>query len=124
MNVLLFAAGAALMFFMGLRSYAERRRLRTKGEKVEARVAGTVQSREGQAYVLEFSTAGGSHRLNYPKPRKGKGFAPGSRVTLYYDPDRPEKLYVEGDRAVLYAEALYYAVGAALLALTFALAMQ
>ena len=37
-------------------------------------VSGTVQNRDGAAYVLEFITAGGSHRLQYPKPAKGKPF--------------------------------------------------
>ena len=56
-NFLIFVLGAALMFGMGLRSVLARRRLQTKGEKVTARVAGTAQGRDGQAYVLEFETA-------------------------------------------------------------------
>ena len=40
------------------------RRLQQKGQRVEARVAGTVQSRDGTAYLLEFETEGGSHRLH------------------------------------------------------------
>ena len=100
-NFLIFIIGAALMLGMGVRSVLARRRLQTKGEKVTARVAGTAQGRDGQAYVLEFETAGGSHRLHYPKAAKGKGFAAGETVTLYYDPEDPEKMYVEGDRAVL-----------------------
>ena len=76
-NFLIFIIGAALMLGMGVRSVLARRRLQTKGEKVTARVAGTAQGRNGQAYVLEFETAGGSHRLHYPKAAKGKGFAAG-----------------------------------------------
>lgn len=72
----------------------QRRRLQQKGQRVEARVAGTVQSRDGAAYLLEFETEGGSHRLHYPKAAKGKGFASGEMVTLYYDPEDPEKMYV------------------------------
>ena len=53
-NFLIFIIGAALMFGMGVRSVLARRRLQTKGEKVTARVAGTAQGRDGQAYVLEF----------------------------------------------------------------------
>ena len=71
----------------------------------------------GAAYVLEFTTAGGSHRLQYPKPAKGKPFAEGSVVTLYYDPDAPEKMFVEGDKSVLGAELLYAGIGVALLVL-------
>ena len=93
-NFLIFIIGAALMLGMGVRSVLARRRLQTKGEKVTARVAGTAQGRDGQAYVLEFETAGGSHRLHYPKAAKGKGFAAGETVTLYYDPEDPEKMYV------------------------------
>ena len=100
-NVLIFIIGAGIMFYMGLRSVLQRRRLQQKGQRVEARVAGTVQSRDGAAYLLEFETEGGSHRLHYPKAAKGKGFASGETVTLYYDPEDPEKMYVEGDRSVL-----------------------
>lgn len=116
-NFLIFILGAALMFGMGVRSVLGRRRLQTKGEKATARVAGTVQSRDGQAYVLEFETTGGSHRLHYPKAAKGKGFAEGESVTLYYDPENLEKMYVEGDRAVLGAEVLYFGLAVVLLLL-------
>ena len=116
-NFLIFIIGAALMFGMGVRSVLARRRLQTKGEKVTARVAGIAQGRDGQAYVLEFETAGGSHRLHYPKAAKGKGFAAGETVTLYYDPEDPEKMYVEGDRAVLGAEVLYFALAVVLVLL-------
>ena len=79
-NFIIFILGAVLMFYMALRSRAQRHKLCTKGQKVSARVAGLAQSRHGAAYVLEFETAGGSHRLHYPKAAKGKGFAEG--VTL------------------------------------------
>ena len=114
-NFLIFVLGAALMFGMGLRSVLARRKLCQKGEKVTARVAGTVQGRDGQAYVLEFETAGGSHRLHYPKAAKGNGFDTGADVTLYYDPENLEKMYVEGDRAVLGAEVLYFVLAVVLL---------
>ena len=71
--------------------------------------------------MLEFTTAGGSHRLQYPKPSRSKDFAEGSVVTLYYDPEAPEKMYVDGDKSVLGAEALYAGIGVALLVLMFAL---
>ena len=54
----------------------------------------------------------GSH-----KAAKGKGFASGETVTLYYDPEDPEKMYVEGDRSVLGAEILYFCLAVVLLAL-------
>ena len=120
-NVLIFIIGAGIMFYMGLRSVLARQRLRQKGEKVAARVAGTAQGRDGTAYVLEFETAGGSHRLHYPKAAKGKGFAAGESVTLYYDPEDPEKMYVEGDRSVLGAEALYFGLAVVLLVLMFSI---
>lgn len=117
LNVIIFLLGAGIMFFMAWRSAQARRRLRTKGEKVQAKVEGTVQSRDGTAWVLTFTTAGGSHRLQYPKPAKGRAFAEGSTVTLYYDPDDLEQMYVEGDRSVLGAEILYAGIGVALLVL-------
>ena len=117
LNVIIFLLGAGLMFFMALRSMLARRRLCTRGEKVEATVEGIVQSRDGAAYVLAFATAGGSHRLQYHKPAKGKPFAEGSVVTLYYDPDAPDKMFVEGDKSVLGAELLYAGIGVALLVL-------
>ena len=117
LNVIIFLVGALIMFYMALRSVRARQQLRTKGVCVQATVSGTVQSRDGAAYVLEFTTAGGSHRLQYPKPAKGKPFAEGSVVTLYYDPDAPEKMFVEGDKSVLGAELLYTGIGAALLVL-------
>ena len=115
LNVIIFLVGALIMFYMALRSVRARQQLRTKGVCVQATVSGTVQSRDGAAYVLEFTTAGGSHRL--PKPAKGKSFAEGSVVTLYYDPDAPEKMFVEGDKSVLGAELLYVGIGVALLVL-------
>lgn len=117
LNGIIFLIGALIMFYMALRSVRARQQLRTKGACVQATVAGTVQSRDGMAYVLEFTTAGGSHRLQYPKPARSKGFAEGSVVTLYYDPDAPEKMYVEGDKSVLGAEVLYGCIGVALLVL-------
>lgn len=117
LNVLIFLVGAGIMFYMAFRSVQLRRRLTTKGEKVEARIIGMVESKDGEAYVLEFETAGGSHRLHYPKASKGKGFAQGSTVTLYYNPDSPDEMFVEGDKAVLGAEVLYVVLGVVLLAL-------
>ena len=120
-NGIIFLVGALIMFYMALRSVRQRRSLYTNGEKVQARITGTVQGRDGTAYVLEFTTAGGNHRLQYPKPSRSKDFAEGSVVTLYYDPEAPEKMYVEGDKSVLGAEALYAGIGVALLVLMFAL---
>ena len=116
-NFLIFIIGAALMLGMGVRSVLARRRLQTKGEKVEAAVAGTVQSRDGEAYLLEFTTAGGTHRLHYPKSAKGRELAQGAVVTLYYNPDDPAEMYVEGDKSVLGAEVLYVVLGIVLLVL-------
>ena len=117
LNGIIFLIGALIMFYMALRSVRARQQLRTKGACVQATITGTVQSRDGMAYVLEFATAGGSHRLQYPKPAKSKGFAEGSIVTLYYDPEDPEKMYVEGDKSVLGAEVLYGGIGVVLLVL-------
>ena len=122
LNVMIFLVGALIMFYMALRSVRARQLLRTKGVCVQATVSGTVQSRDGAAYVLEFTTAGGSHRLHYPKPARSSNFSVGSSVTLYYDPENPEKMYVEGDRSVLGAEILYAVLGVTLLVLTVGIA--
>ena len=116
-NIIIFLIGAGIMFYMAWRSWLGRRRLMTKGEKVEAAVAGTVQSRDGEAYLLEFTTAGGTHRLHYPKSAKGRELAQGTVVTLYYNPDDPAEMYVEGDKSVLGAEVLYVVLGIVLLVL-------
>lgn len=76
-NIIIFLIGAGIMFYMAWRSWSRRRKLMTRGEKVEATVAGTVRSRDGEAYLLEFTTAGGTHRLHYPKSAKGREFAQG-----------------------------------------------
>ena len=80
-NIIIFLIGAGIMFYMAWRSWSRRRKLMTRGEKVEAAVAGTVQSRDGEAYLLEFTTAGGTHRLHYPKSAKGRELAQGAVVT-------------------------------------------
>jgi len=58
-NGIIFLVGALIMFYMALRSVRQRRSLCTNGEKVQARITGTVQSRDGTAYVLEFTTEDG-----------------------------------------------------------------
>ena len=104
-NIIIFLIGAGIMFYMAWRSWSRRRKLMTRGEKVEATVAGTVRSRDGEAYLLEFTTAGGTQ------------LAQGAVVTLYYDPDDPAEMYVEGDKSVLGAEVLYVVLGIVLLVL-------
>ena len=64
LNILIFAAGAAIMFWMGL-ALCWPAAVCVQRRKVSARVTGTVQSSSGSAYVLEFETQG-SHRLQYP----------------------------------------------------------
>ena len=66
---------------------------------------------------MEFTTAGGTHRLHYPKSAKGRELAQGAVVTLYYNPDDPAEMYVEGDKSVLGAEVLYVVLGIVLLVL-------
>ena len=60
---------------------------------------------------------GGIHHLHYPKSAKGRELARGAVVTLYYDPDDPAEMYVEGDKSVLGAEVLYIVLGIVLLVL-------
>ena len=59
LNVIIFLVGALIMFYMALRSVRARQQLRTKGVCVQATVSGTVQNRDGAAYVLEFTTEDG-----------------------------------------------------------------
>ena len=42
--------------------------------KRQATVEGTVRSRDGGAYVLAFTTAGGSHRLHYQKTASANAY--------------------------------------------------
>ena len=81
-NIIIFLIGAGIMFYMAWRSWSRRRKLMTRGEKVEAAVA-----------------------------------AQGAVVTLYYNPDDPAEMYVEGDKSVLGAEVLYVVLGIVLLVL-------
>ena len=97
-----------------------------------AQCAGTAQAVHAGA---EGHSHGGGHRAEpgwrclcaglyhrRRQPARGKSFAVGDTVTLYYDPDDPEKMYVEGDRATLGAEVLYTVIGVALLVLTVGIA--
>ena len=78
-NVILFLAGAALMLVMGVRATRARQALVRKGTRVQAVVAGTIQTRDGVSLALASTTpAGDTSRLPYPLPRNAKGFDPGS----------------------------------------------
>ena len=117
-NVIIFFAGAALMLVMAVRASRARLALVNKGVKGQAGGGGPLQKPEGAAPAPGFPPpSGGTRRLPYPVPRKAKGLRQGSQVTLYYDPDHPEKAYVEGDKAVLGAEMIYYVLAGLLLAL-------
>ena len=98
MNFVIFMAGRCADAGHGPAGHqSPPRALITKGEKVEALVAGTVHTRDGVSLALEFTTPGGStRRLPYPVPQKAKGFAQGSHVTLYYDPLNPKRCMSRG----------------------------
>lgn len=123
-DIVFLGVGAGLMLGMWAYTWWSRQKLLKNGETVQARVAGTAQNRQGSAYVLEFETAGSTHRLQYPRPNKGEPLKPGSQVTLHYDPYKPERMFVEGDRSVLLAERFYLVIGAVLLVLLAVRAMQ
>ena len=72
-NVLIFIIGAGIMFYMGLRSVLQRRRLQQKGQRVEARVAGTVQSRDARLICLS-SRPRAQPPPALPQSRQGQGF--------------------------------------------------
>ena len=112
--------GARIMFSWRCAVCWQRRRLCTHGaEGTRPRVDGTVQSRDGACLCAGLSppraAATGCTTRNPAAARLCRG---GSVVTLYYDPEAPEKMYVEGDRRSLGAEALYAVIGVALLVLT------
>ena len=52
-----------------------------------------------------------------PLPQVCQELAQGAVVTLYYNPDDPAEMYVEGDKSVLGAEVLYVVLGIVLLVL-------
>ena len=101
LTILILLGVAAVMYGYALRTLRQRRRLTQSGEVVDARIAATGTGREGDYYVLEFSTAGGTHRLQYPYPSKAGFCRVGDTVTLHYDPYHPENLFVEEDKSPL-----------------------
>ena len=54
---------------------------------------------------------------NIPSPPRASPLPRAAWSPLYYDPDAPEKMFVEGDKSVLGAELLYAGIGVALLVL-------
>lgn len=116
-EILFFGAGAAVMLGMWLHCRLARERLMKNGTAVLARVIGTVEGRGGSAYVLEFKANGSMHRLHYPRPRKGEPLKVGSQVALFYDPYKPQKMFVDGDSAALMTEKFYLVIGEILLAI-------
>ena len=99
-NIIIFLLGAGIMFFMALRSVLARRRLCTQGRRSRPRWRAPCGA--GMAVPMCWPLppqAAASAAL--PEAARGKSFAVGDTVTLYYDPDDPEKMYVEGDRATL-----------------------
>lgn len=114
-EIIFLGIGAALMLGMWLNCRLARKKLMKNGTAVLAYVTGVVESRDGSAYVLEFCSNGGTHKLHYPRPRKGEPLKVGSQVALYYDPYKPQKMFVDGDSAALMTEKFYLVVGEVLL---------
>ena len=77
LNVLIFLVGAGIMFYMAFRSVQLRRRLTTKGEKVEAKIIGMVESKDGEAYVLEFERAAAT-ACTTPRPTRARALRRGA----------------------------------------------
>ena len=90
-NVLIFIIGAGIMFYMGLRSVLQRRRLQQKGQRVEARVAGTVQSRDGAAYLLELRPRAAATACTTPKPPRARALPAGKRSRCTMTPKIPKR---------------------------------
>lgn len=116
-EIVFLGIGAALMLGMWLNSRLAREKLMKNGTAVLAYVTGIVESRNGSAYVLEFRSNGSTHKLHYPRPRKGEPLQVGSQVALYYDPYKPQKMFVDGDSAALLTEKFYLVVGEVLVAI-------
>lgn len=115
-NIIIFLIGAGIMFYMAWRSWSRRRKLMTRGEKVEAAVqapsgAGTAKPTCWSSPLLAAPTA------PLPQVCQGQRACTGAVVTLYYNPDDPAEMYVEGDKSVLGAEVLYVVLGIVLLVL-------
>jgi len=116
LNVIIFLLGACIMFYMALRSVMARRRLCTQGEKVQATVEGTVQSRDS------YTFCGAVHNLaEYLIGRYGKGNLCFILPLWRYDEDNPYgedgtqakarpslKEYVRAEAAVLDALGVRY----------------
>ena len=116
-NVILFLAGAALMLVMGVRATRARQALVRKGTRVQAVVAGTIQTRDGVSLALAFTTpAGDTRRLPYPLPRKARVLTRAAKSPSTTTPTTPKRCMWR-DRAVLGAEVIYYALAVLLLAL-------
>ena len=115
-NVLIFIIGAGIMFYMGLRSVLQRRRLQQKGQRVEARVAGTVQSRDGAAYLLEFETEGAATACT-TQSRQEQGLCQRGNGHAVLRPRRSRKDVCGGRPLRSGAEILYFCLAVVLLAL-------
>ena len=114
--------GALIMFYMALRSVRQRRSLCSRTAK-KYRRASLAQCRAGTARPMCWSSPrrAAATGCSTPNPPAARILPRADVVTLYYDPEAPEKMYVEGDKSVLGAEALYAGIGVALLVLMFAL---
>ena len=120
-NFLIFVLGAALMFGMGLRSVLARRKLCQKGEKVTARVAGTVQGRDGQAYVLEFDDCRRQPPAPLSQSRQGQRLRHrGRRYPYTMTRTNLEKMYIEGDQSRCWVPRCFTVVLAVVLLLLMA----
>ena len=87
-----------------------------QGRKGRGRCAGTVQSRDGEATCWS-SPLLAAPTAPLPQVCQGQRACTGAVVTLYYNPDDPAEMYVEGDKSVLGAEVLYVVLGIVLLVL-------
>ncbi len=112
-------AGALIVGTAGFKRYRAYKKLLAESEVAPAKIVGTGENNKtGRYYLVEFKTEGGVHRLPYPMPNKGDFFAVGQDVTLHYDINNLEKLFIEEDKAEMQGITFYISMTALLVVFT------
>lgn len=91
--------GLALIGF-GIRAAARAIRIRDSGVETEARADDIVVQGQFRTLKFSFTDEQGQPRSAKSRParaRRFEGIAPGAPVRVFYDPERPERAYWEGD---------------------------
>ncbi|MFI3169182.1 MAG: DUF3592 domain-containing protein [Faecalibacterium sp.] len=112
-------AGVLILGFTGLKRYKTYQEILKECEKTPATIVGTGENRTtGRYYLVSFQTEGGTHQLPYPVPKKGDLFMIGQNVTLYYDINNLEKLFIEEDKSEMQGITFYFSIAIMLFVFT------